>query len=137
MNEDRTITTSDAEMTVVVRHPDGDGPFPVVLFFHHGPGLDEGSRQAIGWIADAGYYVIAPDRYNRHGKLLVMDLGKMMAPNAEPADLARFQEIFGSATDDVVERDVIAVLDYLTTDPAARMAPMGCIGYCIGARSVF
>jgi carboxymethylenebutenolidase len=136
VNETRTITTDEGEMSVVVNHPDGEGPFPVVLFFHHGPGLDDGSREAIAKISDAGYYVISPDRYYRFGKLLVMDMHKMMAPDADPKERERFQEIFGGTTDDHVERDVQAVLEYLKTDPAARPAPMGCIGYCIGARSV-
>lgn len=136
MIEDRTITTDEGELTVVVSHPDGDGPFPVVLFFHHGPGLDDGSRQAIQRISEAGYYVISPDRYYRHGKLIVMDMRKMAAPDADPKERERVQEIFMGTTDDHVERDVQAVLGYLKTDPAARPAPMGCIGYCIGARSV-
>ncbi len=136
MNETRTITTDEGEMSVVVNHLDGEGPFPVVLFFHHGPGLDDGSREAIARISDAGYYVISPDRYYRFGKLVVMDMHKMMAPDADPKERERFQEIFGGTTDDHVERDVQAVLEYLKTDPAARPAPMGCIGYCIGARSV-
>ena len=136
MIEDRTITTDEGELTVVVSHPDGDGPFPVVLSFHHGPGLDDGSRQAIQRISDAGYYVISPDRYYRHGKLIVMDMRKMAAPDTDPKERERVQEIFMGTTDDHVERDVQAVLGYLKTDPAARPAPMGCIGYCIGARSV-
>lgn len=136
MNEIRTITTSDGEMGVVVSRPDGEGPFPVVLFFHHGPGLDEGSKQAIQTISDAGYYVIAPDRYYRFGRFLAMDMRHAMAPDADPAERERFMEIFNGTTDDHVECDVQAILDYLKTDPAARPAPMGCIGYCIGARSV-
>ena len=29
-------------MGVHIVRADGDGPFPVIVFFHHGPGLDEG-----------------------------------------------------------------------------------------------
>jgi carboxymethylenebutenolidase len=136
MDETRTITTSEGEMGVVVSHPDGDGPFPVVLFFHHGPGLDEGSKEAIRRISAAGYYVVAPDRYHRHGRFLVMDMRKAMGPDADPAERDRFLQIFSGTTDDHVEADVRAVLEYLKTDPAARPGPMGVIGYCIGARSV-
>lgn len=136
MDETRTITTGEGEMGVVVSHPDGDGPFPVVLFFHHGPGLDEGSREAIRRISDAGYYVISPDRYYRHGRFLVMDMRRGMGPDADPAERQRLMEIFNGTTDDHVEHDVQAVLEYLKTDSAARSAPMGVIGYCIGARSV-
>jgi len=134
--ETRDITTDEGQLGIVVSHPDGDGPFPVVLFFHHGPGLDEGSKEAIQRISAAGYYVLSPDRYHRHGRFIVMDMRKMMAEDADPAERTRFMEIFGGTTDDHVERDVQSVLEYLKSDPAARPAPMGAIGYCIGARSV-
>jgi carboxymethylenebutenolidase len=136
VNETRTIATKDGPMGVVVQHPDGAGPFPVVLFFHHGPGLDEGSRQAMATIADAGYYVIGPDRYYRHGEFLVFNMRELRSPDADPVAAQRFREAFEGTTDDLVEDDVGAILDYLKGDPAARPSPMGCIGYCIGARSV-
>jgi carboxymethylenebutenolidase len=136
MIETRTITTKDGDMGIVVSHPDGDGPFPVVLFFHHGPGLDDGSKQAITTISDAGYYVIAPDRYWRHGSYLSFDMRALRSPDADPAAAAQFQAAFFGTTDDLVASDVDAVLEYLSGESAARGAPMGCIGYCIGARSV-
>ena len=43
------ITTPSGPMGVHVVRPDGDGPFPVIVFFHHGPGLDEGSSGP--WLA--------------------------------------------------------------------------------------
>jgi carboxymethylenebutenolidase len=136
MIEDRTITTKDGDMGAVVSHPDGPGPFPVILFFHHGPGLDGGSRQAIATISDAGYYVIAPDRYWRHGSFLSFDMHALRSPDADPAAAAQFQAAFFGTTDDLVASDVDAVLGYLAGQAEARGAPMGCIGYCIGARSV-
>jgi carboxymethylenebutenolidase len=136
MNETRVIPTSDGPMGVVVDHPDGDGPYPVVLFFHHGPGLDDGSKAAIRRIAETGYYVIAPDRYHRFGEFLVIDMRAAMAPGADPSERDRVMGIFNGTTDEHVERDVQALLDYVKTDSAAGKGPMGCIGYCIGARSV-
>jgi carboxymethylenebutenolidase len=136
VNETRNITTKAGDMSLVVSHPDGEGPFPVILFFHHGPGLDEGSKQMIELISDAGYYVIAPDRYYRHGQFLTFNTRELMSPDADPEAAKRFREIFASTTDDLVEDDVETVLGHLRDDPAARSAPMGCIGYCIGARSV-
>lgn len=136
MDEIRTITTDEGEMGVVVSHPDTGGPFPVVLFFHHGPGLDESSREAIRWISTAGYYVIAPDRYHRHGRFLVMDLRRAMGPEADPTERERFMEIFNGTTEEMVVADVGAVLEYVGSDPQAKPGPIGAIGYCIGARSV-
>ena len=72
MNETHTLTTPDGDMDVHVVRPDGDGPFPVVVFFHHGPGLDGPSKETMQMLADAGYYVISHDRYHREQAWFVM-----------------------------------------------------------------
>lgn len=109
---------------VHVEQPDGDGPFPVIVFFHHGPGFDAGSEEAARMIADQGYFVVAPDRYRR------------FEPWTEETDRERRMEMFVGTTDEHVEEDVGLILSALADEPAARDGRMGCIGYCIGGRSV-
>jgi len=49
------------------------------------------------------------------------------------------KKMFGlvlGTTEDQVAEDLAALLAWLPSDPAARGGAMGCIGYCIGARSV-
>src|SRR5262245_52099913 len=116
-------------MGVHVVRPDGDGPFPVVVYFHHGPGLDDGSKESMGWIAGWGYYVISHDRYHRERAWMTRD-------NMTEEEGKRFFDILLGTTDDLVERDLQAVLAYVADDAAAGEAPYGCIGFCIGARSV-
>ena len=132
--EIHTLDTPDGEMGVVVRRPDGDGPFPVVVFFHHGPGLDEGSKEAMQRIADAGYYVVSHDRYCREGRFVNFDRQKM-AEEGEEA-FKRFFAVLAGTTDEMVAADLDAVLAFLDDQPAAREGLMATIGYCIGARSV-
>jgi carboxymethylenebutenolidase len=131
----RPVTTPDGEMTVVVARPDGEGPFPVVVLFCHGPGLDAGTRTVMGRIAAEGYLVAAPDRYYRHGQLLSVDTAKIRA-NPDSDEAKRFHEIFLSVTDEMVLADLDALLADLDADPAARPGRYGCAGYCIGARAV-
>jgi carboxymethylenebutenolidase len=120
---------------VHVARPEGDGSFPVVVFFHHGPGLDGGSKQLMRMIADRGYYVAAIDRYHRSEPWVSFDLAKMRDP--ESGEASRMMELLFGTTDEHVEQDVTALLADLESEPAARSGdPMGCIGYCIGARSV-
>lgn len=123
------LDTPDGPMGVHVVRPDGDGPFPVVVHFHHGPGLDDGSKETMGWIADWGYYVISHDRYHRERPWLTR------ATMTED-EQARFFDILLGTTDEMVDRDLATVLAHLDADPAAGAAPHGCIGFCIGARSV-
>lgn len=121
-------------MGIHIVRPDGDGPFPVIVFFHHGPGLDDGSKDTMQMLAGSGdgYYVISHDRYHRVGSWYCM------TPEMRN-DKEAFQKFWGvltGTTEDMVDTDLAAVLTHVDADPAARDGKMGCIGYCIGARSV-
>ncbi|MEM8619766.1 MAG: dienelactone hydrolase family protein [Actinomycetota bacterium] len=123
-----TIDSPSGPMGIYLVRPDGDGPFPVVVSFHHGPGLDDGAKDTMGRIAGWGYYVVSHDRYHRAAEWYVM---------GERTDEA-VQKMFGLITEtseDLVSEDLGALLGWLATDPAASDGPMGCVGYCIGARS--
>lgn len=124
-----TIETASGPMGLYIVRPEGDGPFPVVVSFHHGPGLEQGSKDTMARIAQWGYYVISHDRYHRQ------ETWYTMAGRTDE----EVQKMFGLITttpEDQVAEDLGAVLDWLATDPAAGDGPMGCVGYCIGARSV-
>lgn len=136
MQEHRTINGPDGEFGLRVHRPDADAPHPVVLFFHHGPGLDDDSKDAMRILADAGYYVAAPDRSYRHAPWLTYDVGSLVAQGMDSPAFQEFVQVLLSTSDDMVDTDLVAVLDHLSGDPAARTAPLGCIGYCIGARTV-
>jgi carboxymethylenebutenolidase len=123
------ISTPSGPMGVYAVRPDGDGPFPVIVFFHHGPGLDKGSKETMADIADWGYYVVTHDRYHRAEPWYQM----------KGFDDDEMKKMFGlvlGTTEDQVSEDLTALLAWLPSDPAARGGAMGCIGYCIGARSV-
>ena len=132
-----SVPTPDGEMGAYVRRPSGDGPFPVIVYFHHGPGLDAGSKESMQRLADAGYYVVSPDRYHREGAWLTFDPAVMRSGTPEGKELMK--RMFGillGTTDAMVESDLGALLAALEREPAARSGSMGVIGFCIGARSV-
>lgn len=125
------LSTPDGPMGLFVVRPDGEGPWPAIISFHHGPGLDDGSKEAMRRIAGWGYVVASHDRYHRDGEWLLLD---MRSPSED--DRRRAFEIFLAATDERVAADLDAVLTFLDADPAVADGPLGCIGYCIGGRSV-
>ena len=132
-----SVPTADGDMGAYVRRPDGAGPFPVIVYFHHGPGLDDGSKASMQRLADAGYYVVSHDRYHREGPWLAFD--PVVMRSGTPEGDALRQRMFGiilGTTDDMVESDLQGLLAALEDEPAARGRPMGVIGFCIGARSV-
>jgi len=122
------ISAPAGEMGIHIVRPDGDGPFPVVVFFHHGPGLEDGSKETMARIAEWGYYVISHDRYHRDEQWYVM-------ASRDDDEIAKMFGLITGTTEDMVDEDLGAVLDWCASDPAAADGPMGCIGYCIGARS--
>lgn len=130
IEQTETLATADGPMGVHIVRPEGDGPFPVVVYFHHGPGLDAGSKQSMDWIADWGYYVISHDRYHRE------EPWYHLASRDDSDEMNRFWGVLMGTTDEMVARDLDAVLAFAAEDPAAGAAPMGVIGFCIGARSV-
>jgi carboxymethylenebutenolidase len=123
-----TITSPAGPMGIHVVRPDGDGPFPVVVFFHHGPGLDDGAKQTMARIAEWGYYVVSHDRYHR------AEPWYTMANRGGDEMKKMFGLVMGTSEAQVAD-DLGAVVAWLPSDPAARSGAMGCIGYCIGARS--
>jgi carboxymethylenebutenolidase len=132
VNETLTLNTPDGDMGIHIVRPDGDGPFPVIVFFHHGPGLDDPSKQTMELLADAGYYVASHDRYHREGPWYSMT----PEMRSDQEAMQRFWGVLMGTTEDMVLRDLEAVFAHLDGDAAARGGAMGCIGYCIGARSV-
>jgi carboxymethylenebutenolidase len=132
VNETKTVATPDGDMGIHVVRPDGDGPFPVIVFFHHGPGLDGPSKRTMQLLADAGYYIASHDRYHREAPWYSMTPEMRSDQDA----MQRFWGVLMGTTEDMVLSDLDAVFAHLDGDPAARGGAMGCIGYCIGARSV-
>jgi carboxymethylenebutenolidase len=124
-----TISSPSGPMGIHVVRPEGDGPFPVVVFFHHGPGLDRGSKDTMARIAEWGYYVVTHDRYHR------LETWFRMA-SREDSEIAKMFSLLMATSEADVAEDLSALLDWVGADPAARGGAMGCIGYCIGARSV-
>lgn len=84
-------------------------------------------------LADSGRYVISHDRYHRDGAWFRMT--PEMRRDQEV--MQRFMGILLGTTEEKVDADLQAVFAHLDADPTARSdGLMGCIGYCIGARSV-
>jgi len=134
--ERRELDTGDGQLGLYIARPDGDGPFPLVMFFHHGPGFDDGSREAADAIAGEGFCVAVPDRYWRNGPWLTFDIAALFAEGPDSPAMQEFLGLLLGTTDDMVDADIAVALASLHDDPAVDTVNAGCIGYCIGARTV-
>lgn len=130
------VPTPDGVMGVIAKHPDNEGPCPVVLLFHDGPGVRDATHDLARGFAEAGYYVVAPDRYYRHGRFVHVDPKELIAAGRDSELMRNFFRMVIATTDDYIRADVNALLNHLASDPRAKSGKMGCVGYCNGARSM-
>lgn len=121
------LETSDGIMPTFLVHPERHGPHPAVLMLMDGVGMREALRDQARRLASAGYFVMLPDLYYRAGS------GEVLDPS-RPADMTRIMELVRSVTPERAMSDAGRCLDHAARDPAARKAPAGVLGYCMGGR---
>jgi carboxymethylenebutenolidase len=124
----REIETSDGAMETFVAHPDGRGPFPVVVLYMDAPGIREELYGFTRRLAGEGYYGVLPDLYYRRGRVR-LDMN-------EPGARKLMFEHMMSLSNAGVVADTKSLLAALAADPKAASAPMGCIGHCMSGQFV-
>lgn len=127
------ITIGEGQCTTFIAHPDGEGPFPVVLFYMDAPGIREVLRDMARRVARHGYCAVLPDLYYHFGEHVSFDTTKL-APGSE--EMNRMFATMAKLSDDMVIADTRAILDHLAGEDAADPGPKGCVGFCMGGRHV-
>lgn len=130
------IQTQDGLMNTFIFRPDGEGPFPVVIFYMDSVGVREELCDMCRRIATVGYYVIMPNLYYRLARSVDLDANRLHDP-AYAENLAWMWKLNRSLSNTMVEQDTQAVFDFLDTDAAARKGKVGIVGYCMSGRYVF
>jgi carboxymethylenebutenolidase len=126
---DRTehLKTADGNMEVFIAHPQGSGPFPVVVQIMDALGAREELHEHARRVAAWGYYVLAPDLFYRVGLKGPIDL-------AAPEGMKKIMAAMGDLTDARATSDVNAVLELAARDKAAGKGKVGIYGFCMGGR---
>ena len=123
-----TITTQDGQMPTWMVHPDGSGPFPLVIFYMDALGIREELRGMCRRIASVGYGVYLPNLYYRDG-----------GPSFDAASLAWGQQdpamvlLNDGLSLAMTVSDGAAMLAHAQHNAAIRL-PAATIGYCMGGR---
>lgn len=121
---DIEIATDDGTMGTYVVRPDGDGPFPVVLFLMDAPGKRPLLHGMADRIASNGYHVMLPNLYYRTTPSFELDF-------SSKESFQRMVELMGAVGNRMVGRDAGALLAHAASDPAADTSRVGCVGYCM------
>src|ERR1700709_610327 len=128
--QDVIVTTKHGRMPAFAACPDGEGPFPAVIFYMDAPGTREELRNMARRIARHGYFCILPDMYYRIGTVL-FDL-----PRRTDAMSAVIRASMNSLTNELVTDDTSAMLGWLDANDRVKPGPVGCVGYCMSGQYI-
>lgn len=128
------IPTQDGTADAYFAHPDDGAAHPAVLLYMDAFGLRPQLRSMADRLAQAGYTVLVPNVFHRHGSAPVVPLPEFIGDADRPALFERIAPLLGDLTSDVVAHDSAAYLDWLAGRAEAVTGPVGVSGYCLGAR---
>lgn len=118
------IDTGDGVMNTFVSRPEGDGPWPVVLFLMDAPGKREELHDMARRISSVGYYVLLPNLYYR-------DVRGFTVHREDPASVEQMFGYMSNLSNAMIARDVGAMLGLAAADSAADETRVGTTGYCM------
>jgi carboxymethylenebutenolidase len=126
------LHTEDGVCAAHVLHPDGDGPWPGVLFYMDGVGMRPVLVTMAERLASAGYYVLLPNLFYRDPEFVAPDPKKLFADPEVRA--AHFKRLASVTSAEHVMRDTVAFLAHFAAQANVVQPKIGVTGYCMGGR---
>jgi carboxymethylenebutenolidase len=131
MRTEVSIPTQDGNARAYAFRPEGQGPWPAVIFYMDAPAIRPALFQMCERLASHGYYVLLPDMFWRAGPYEPINLREAFA--SEEARRTIFGKFMSSTNAEKSTRDTGAFLSWLEKQPDAKADRVGCTGYCMGA----
>ena len=129
------ISVDDVPMKTYLAVPGGEGPFPGVVVAQHASGVDVFIQTVCDRLAQAGYAAAAPDLYHRQTGMTFEELGRM--GRDDPKRWPTMMEKARGTSDDEIERDVSAAVEYLRGLSQVGGSSIGITGFCGGGRVAY
>ena len=127
-NEQVTIRTRDGECPSHVTTPEGEGPWPAIIFYMDAGGPRPAVIEMAQRLADVGYVVLLPDLFYRYGPY-----GPLVPKEVFAGD---FRAILGpmmaTTGNDKAAEDTEGFLAYLDTRGGVAGRKVGAVGFCMG-----
>ncbi len=121
------IRTPDGTLGGFVYQPEGKGPWPGVLHLTDIGGIRPANVELSKRVAEAGYLVLLPNIYYRTG---TPPLFTPPFTIGSEAFMKRVGELRAPLTQDALERDGAAYVDFLANLPGVKSGKFGVTGYC-------
>ncbi|WP_227984015.1 dienelactone hydrolase family protein [Nocardia spumae] len=128
------ITTPDGVADAYVTYPAEGGKYPGVLLYMDAFGLRPSLRALADDFAAAGYTVLVPNVFYRHGRAPVIELPEFIDPQERPDLFGKLVPMLRELTREVAVRDAGAYVDWLTGFEHTAAGPVATAGYCMGGR---
>jgi carboxymethylenebutenolidase len=125
------LPTPDGDARAFTFKPEGQGPWPGVVFFMDAPAIRPALFEMCERLASHGYFVLLPDMFWRAGPYEPINVAEVFAN--EEARRERFGKFMGSTNAEKQVSDAKACLDYLAAQPDVKAGKVGVTGYCMGA----
>lgn len=122
------IDTPDGPMATFTCWPEGEGPFPAIVFYMDAPAIRDELYDMARRMAAEGFYVILPDLFYRFGIIRF--------PRRNQYSRTVWQAIMAELSNAMVMDDTRLLLDYMAKQPQVKPGPKACIGYCMSGRIV-
>jgi carboxymethylenebutenolidase len=126
--EQVSIEAADGQCQATVLTPDGEGPWPAVIFYMDAFGIRPAMLEMAAHLAGAGYVVLVPDMFYRFGAY-----GPLVPKEVLAGDFrAAIGPMMGTTNTLKAAEDTASFLAYLDsrTDVAGRL--VGTVGFCMG-----
>ena len=131
------VPTEDGLADAYLAVPDGDGPFPGVLFFMDAFGLRPRLYEMVERIAERGYAVLAPNLFYRSSRSPVADTSQLADPAERGKLWGRLAPMMEQLDTAAITRDTGAYLDFLAARDGVSAGPAAIVGYCMGGLNAF
>ena len=128
------IPTADGTADAYLAHPADGNPHPGVLLYQDAYGLRPQLRSMADRLAGAGYTVLVPNVFYRHGRTPIGEVPEFIDPAADPTIWERIRPVMASLTPEQTRRDADAYLGWLAGNTLVADGPVALTGYCMGAR---
>ena len=123
------VEVPHGSLAVLRKRPAGRAA-PGVVMFHDGPGIRGATHDVARMLASAGYDVIIPDLYHRHGRMIGYELHER---EADPTLVDKLWSMLDTLDDGEIQADLDAALEATGLGQRDQLAT---IGFCVGARAV-
>ena len=122
------ISTRDGECPSHLATPEGDGPWPAIVFYVDAGGIRPAVVEMAERLAGAGYVVLLPDLFYRYGPY-----GPLVPKDVFAGDFrAVLGPLMATTGNEKAADDTGALLAYLETRHDVAGRKCGAVGFCMG-----